>query len=86
MFDVQSTNASAIVVAGENLTASATVRDIQSNERLSNATVEIYFDWGGPLRQLMNVSVTGNDGVVEFQSTIPSDAPPDTMTYSSSSR
>ena len=38
--------------------------------------MEIYFDWGGPLQQLMNVSVTGNDGVVEFQSTIPSDAPP----------
>ena len=29
MFDVQSTNASAIVVAGENLSASATVRDIR---------------------------------------------------------
>lgn len=76
MFDVQSANTSAIVVAGENLSASATVRDLESNERLSNATVEIYFDWGGSLQQLMNTSVTGNDGVVEFQSTIPSDAPP----------
>ena len=38
--------------------------------------MEIYFDWGGPLQQLLNTSVTGNDGVVEFQSTIPSDAPP----------
>ena len=37
MFDVQSANTSAIVVAGENLSASATVRDLESNERLSNA-------------------------------------------------
>ena len=29
MFDVQSANTSAIVVAGENLSASATVRDIR---------------------------------------------------------
>lgn len=76
MFYVEAIPTDAIVVAGENLTATATVRDIESNERLSNATVEIYFDWGGALQQLLNTSVSGNDGVVEFQSLIPSDSPP----------
>ena len=76
MFDVESNVTSAIVVAGENLTVSATVVDIENNERLNNATVEIYFDWGGPLQQLLNTSITGTDGVVEFQTLVPSDSPP----------
>lgn len=76
MFDVESNVTSAVVVAGENLTVSATVVDIENNERLNNATVEIYFDWGGPLQQLLNTSITGTDGVVEFQTLVPSDSPP----------
>ena len=44
MFDVESNVTGAIVVAGENLTVSATVVDIENNERLNNATVDIYFD------------------------------------------
>ena len=48
MFDVESNVTGAIVVAGENLTVSATVVDIENNERLNNATADIYFDWGGP--------------------------------------
>ena len=76
MFDVESNVTGAIVVAGENLTVSATVVDIENNERLNNATVDIYFDWGGPLQQLLNTSITGTDGIVEFQTLIPSDSPP----------
>ena len=76
MFDIESNVSSAIVIAGENLTISATVRDIESNERLDNSTVEMYFDWGGPLQQLLNTSVSGADGIVNFQTVIPSDTPP----------
>ena len=38
MFDAESNVTGAIVVAGENLTVSATVVDIENNERLNNAT------------------------------------------------
>ena len=65
-----------IVIAGQTLISNATVTDVESNNRLQNTTVDLYFDWGGPLQQVLNSTVTGSDGVARFTPTIPAAGPP----------
>ena len=55
-FLVNTNDSVAIVVAGENIELNATINDIADLSRLSNITVELYFDWGGPLENLLQVS------------------------------
>lgn len=75
-FLVTTNDSFAIVVAGENIELNATVNDIADLSRLSNITVEMYFDWGGPLEDLLEVSQSNSDGIVSFNALIPSDTVP----------
>ena len=73
---VESEPLQSIVIAGQTLVTNATITDVESSKRLQNTTVDMYFDWGGPLQQVLNSTVSGSDGVARFTSTIPADAPP----------
>ena len=61
-------SAGSIVVAGENIQLNVTVNDIADFSRLSNITVEIYFDWGGPSQNLSQIVQTDSDGTASFDS------------------
>ena len=69
-FLVNTNDSVAIVVAGENIELNATINDIADLSRLSNITVELYFDWGGPLENLLQVSQSNSEGIVSFSALI----------------
>ena len=76
-FIVISSPESAIVEAGEQLLLDAIVTDIEKpSQRISDVTVDFYFDWGGPLQQVLQTRTTDSEGVVQFNPTIPNSAPP----------
>lgn len=75
-FLVTTNDSVAIVVAGENIQLNATINDIADLSRLSNVTVEIYFDWGGPSQNLLQIVQTDSDGTASFDSLISSDTAP----------
>jgi transglutaminase-like putative cysteine protease len=66
----------AIVVAGDNIQLNATVADVADLSRLSNIAVELYFDWGGPLEDLLETSQSNSEGLVSFNALIPSNTVP----------
>ena len=75
-FAVEVNSSVAIVVAGENLIVNATITDIADSSRLENSIVELYFDWGGPSQQLLEISISNSIGIVAFNPTIPANTNP----------
>ena len=66
-----------IVIAGQNLTVDVIISDIQQlSEKIENANVEMYFDWGGSLQQLLDSGTTDELGLASLSATIPPSTPP----------
>ncbi|RAH04876.1 MAG: hypothetical protein CMA00_004935 [Methanobacteriota archaeon] len=76
-FVLESEPTSAIVVAGDQLIVQSTVTDVEDNSRqISDANLELYFDWGGPQQQLLQSASTNQDGIASFDPVIPSSVAP----------
>lgn len=76
-FVVESDPTSLILVAGEQLILSTNVTDIEdSSEKISNVSLDLYFDWGGPLQQVLQSGITDSSGQLSFNPVIPSSTPP----------
>ena len=73
---VESAPNSLIVVAGQVMIINATITDVESESPIPDASANLYFDFGGPLQQLLESDLSGTDGVVRFSPTIPADTPP----------
>ena len=76
-FVVQTEPESTIVTAGEELILNSTVTDVEDpNAALSGVSLDLYFDWGGPLQTILQSGTTDSQGVVSFDPIVPSSAPP----------
>ena len=76
-FVVETEPQSSIVTAGEALILQSTVTDIEDPDAaLSGVSLDLYFDWGGPLQTILQSATTNSEGIVSFDPIVPSDAPP----------
>ena len=76
-FFVEHTPNQAIVVAGENLSVEVTISDLQKlSNKIKDADVEMYFDWGGSLQQLLDSEATDQFGQTTLSGSIPTSTPP----------
>ena len=76
-FVVDTSPKSSIVTAGEVLSLQSTVFDVEdSDSLLSGVTLDIYFDWGGPLQGILQSVTTNSQGIASFDTNVPSNAPP----------
>ena len=76
-FVVETDPQSSIVTAGEELLLQSTVTDVEDpNAELSGVSLDLYFDWGGPLQTILQSGTTNSGGIVSFDPIVPSTAPP----------
>ena len=75
-FVVEAAPSSLIVVAGSTMILNATITDVEDGALLKSVFADMYFDWGGPLQQIIENSTSGADGVAIFSPTIPASTPP----------
>ena len=76
-FVVETEPQSAIVTAGEELLLQSTVTDVEDPDvTLSGVSLDLYFDWGGPLQTILQSGTTNSQGEVSFDPIVPSTAPP----------
>ncbi|HJM24283.1 MAG TPA: transglutaminase domain-containing protein [Candidatus Thalassarchaeaceae archaeon] len=76
-FVVQTDPQASIVTAGEQLTLQSVVTDVEDpSAKLSGVALDLYFDWGGPLEDLLQSGITDSEGLVSFDPIIPASAPP----------
>ncbi len=66
-----------ILVAGDALVVNATVTDVEDDSQsIGDVGLDLYFDWGGPLQQVLDFATTDSGGVAVFSSIIPSSIAP----------
>ena len=76
-FVVETDPQASIVTAGEELLLQSTVTDVEDPDvALSGVTLDLYFDWGGPLQEILQSGTTNSQGQVSFDPIVPSTAPP----------
>jgi len=76
-FVVTTEPSAVILVSGEDLVVNATVTDVEDGGKaISDVELDLYFDWGGPLQQILESATTDSDGVAAFSPTIPSSVAP----------
>lgn len=69
-FVVEAAPASLIVVAGTTLILNATVTDLADGSVVPDASVDLYFDWGGANQTIIDTTTTDVDGVARFNPTL----------------
>ena len=52
-FVVVAAPGSQLVAAGSTMTLNATITDVEDDGLLQGVFVDLYFDWGGPLQQIL---------------------------------
>ena len=76
-FVVETEPQSAIVTAGEELLLQTTVTDVEDPDvALPGVSLDLYFDWGGPLQTILQSGTTNSEGQFSFDPIVPSTAPP----------
>jgi len=76
-FVVTTEPSAVILVAGDDLIVNATVTDVEDEGKaIAGVDLDLYFDWGGPLQQILDSAITGSGGVAAFSPTIPSSIAP----------
>ncbi|MEC7700543.1 MAG: transglutaminase-like domain-containing protein, partial [Candidatus Thermoplasmatota archaeon] len=66
-----------ILVAGDSLVVNATVTDVEdASKSIGDVGLDLYFDWGGPLQQVLDSATTDSEGVAVFSPIIPSSVAP----------
>ena len=76
-FVVEADPESIILVAGEQLEVQSIVTDVEDiSETLQGISLDLYFDWGGSLQQVLQSEITDSSGLASFNPVIPSSTPP----------
>ena len=76
-FVIETEPQSSIVTAGEELTLQSIVTDVEDPEAvLSGVSLDLYFDWGGPLQTILQSATSNSQGIASFDPIVPSTAPP----------
>lgn len=69
-FVVEAAPTSIIVVAGTTLILNATVTDLADGSVVPDASVDLYFDWGGANQTIIDSTTTDVDGIARFNPTL----------------
>ncbi|HJL59661.1 MAG TPA: hypothetical protein QF621_04855, partial [Candidatus Thalassarchaeaceae archaeon] len=75
-FVVEAESTNLIAVAGSSFNLNATITDVADQSEISNASVDLYFDWGGPNQVVIDTAVSNSEGFVQFNPTIVSSTDP----------
>ena len=76
-FVVQTDPSAIILLAGEQLILNSNVSDVEDSSRLiAGAQVQLIFDWGGPLEEILQSGVTDANGQFSFDPVISATTPP----------